>query len=106
MSITGPPRDSVDPTPTASAPKASPKRIVSEIAFPYGDLDDGVEVARALHRRFGYNCESDQLAAEMGTEPKHSRFRTQVASARIFGAVEVDRGSISLTDLGARLADE
>ncbi|MFI4985383.1 MAG: hypothetical protein ACHQAV_05295 [Solirubrobacterales bacterium] len=41
----------------------------------------------------------------MGTTPGHGTFRVRIATTRIFGAIEVGRGSISLTDLGARLAD-
>lgn len=80
-------------------------RIRSTIAFPYGSLVEAEEVANILHDQFGYTCESDQLAASMGTTPNHGTFRVRIATTRIFGAIEVGRGSISLTDLGARLAD-
>jgi hypothetical protein len=106
MSTAEPPNLSVDSEARGPAQAAKPKRIVSEIAFPYGDLEDALRIAQTLHARFGYNCEPDQLAAQMGTDTKHSGFRVQLASARIFGAVDVGRGSVSLTELGARLADE
>ncbi len=105
MSITDP-SHAVPATGTTPTGNVAPKRILSEIVFPYGDLEDAVGIARALHSKLGYNCEPDQLAAYMGTEAKNGTFRVQVATARIFGAVEVGRGSVALTDLGARLADE
>lgn len=89
-----------------AAPTSERKRVVSEIAFPYGDLDSAVEIAMAVHHHFGYHCETDQLAAQLGTEPKHGSFRGNLATARIFGAVEVGRGTVDLTELGAQLADE
>jgi len=82
------------------------KRERSSIAFPYGDLNDAVAVARALHDNYGSSCAPDQLAAAMGHDtPQSGAFRTKVATARVFGAIEVGRGLISITDLGARLAD-
>lgn len=81
-------------------------RVRSAIAFPYGHLLEAEEVARIVHNDFGYSCEADQLAARMGTTPNHGTFRVRIATTRIFGAIEVARGgTISLTDLGARLAD-
>ena len=90
--------------PSESAEQAAP-RTRSTVVFPYGDLDDAIEIAAAVHDTFGYGCNTDQLAARLGTDTKHGGFRTKVTTARIFGAIDVGRNTISLTELGARLAN-
>lgn len=96
---------------TASAtepvsPPAPAKHERSRVAFPYGDLDDAILVARTIRERFGTVCEPDQLAAQMGFDESNGTFRMRIAAGRTFGATDVARRQITLTDLGARLADE
>jgi hypothetical protein len=76
----------------------------STVKFPYGDLNDAVEVARAISQGHGLSCTVDQLAASLG-QTVSGAFRTKVATAQTFGAVEVQRGQVLLTTVGTELAD-
>lgn len=80
-------------------------RARSTIEFPYGDLDDAEEVAKAVHNVGGVNCQWDQLAAKMGQAPKGGGFRLRVMAARSFGLLNYDRGDVTLTDLGMQIID-
>lgn len=93
------------PGPENGATGGKRENFRSTIAFPYADLGVAVEVARTLHDRFGNSAAPDQLAAGMGSTSTSGTFRTKLASARMFGAIEVGRKLVSLTDLGVRLAD-
>lgn len=55
----------------------------STIAFPYLDLDSGIDVARAVYNRSGLgNCDLDELAAEMGqTMSGAFRLKTEKSAA-------------------------
>ena len=77
----------------------------SSIEFPYGDLNDAIKVASIIQERYGTECDTDQLSAELGTHPTNGTFRTKLSAARIFGATENRRGYVAITSLGRRLAD-
>jgi len=84
----------------------SSKRERSTIEFPYGDLDDAVDVAKTVHKRGGDACSLDQLAAWLSHESVSSgTFRLKVAAARTFGLIEVERQSIVLSSLGHEVVD-
>jgi hypothetical protein len=84
----------------------TPSRERSTIEFPYGDLDDAVEVAKTVYRRGGNSCTADQLAAWLGHESVDSgTFRVKVSTARIFGLIETSRSGIVLTELGNDVVD-
>ena len=76
----------------------------STIRFPYGDLDDAVQVANTIHGRYGRSCTLDQLAAALD-QTVSGAFRAKVATAATFGAIETQRKQITLTDLGVQLID-
>jgi hypothetical protein len=76
----------------------------STIKFPYGDLDDAVDVAQRLHSNYGRSCSLDQLAAALG-QTISGAFRQKVATASTFGVIQSLRRQVVLTDLGARLVD-
>jgi hypothetical protein len=80
-------------------------REQSSIAFPYGDLDDGISVARALLACGGVPCEPDQLAGAMGQTPSSGNFRMKIAAARMFGVIETVSGKYQLTELGFAITD-
>ena len=80
-------------------------RARSTIEFPYGDLDDAEDVAKAVHNVGGVSCQWDQLAAKMGQAPKGGGFRLRVMAARSFGLLNYDRGDVTLTDLGIQTID-
>jgi hypothetical protein len=80
------------------------QNIRSTIAFPYSPLADAEQVADALRRR-GDTAAMDQIAAEMEQQATSGAFRTKIATARTFGAIESRRGQVHLTPLGHRLVD-
>lgn len=78
----------------------------STIRFPYGDLDDAIEVVRVVREHGGGQADMSQLAAWMNHDTVRSgAFRTKVATARIFGLVDVDRDTVTLTPVGGRIVD-
>lgn len=90
---------------SASASPAEAKREVSSIAFPYGDLDDAVEFARAVHEVGGQSCLVEQLAGYLKVASSGGAFRAKMAPPRIFGLIAYERNEISLTPLGMRIVD-
>ncbi|MDQ3957043.1 MAG: hypothetical protein M3273_01840 [Actinomycetota bacterium] len=84
---------------------AKPSRERSTIQFPYGDLDDGVEVATAIHANAGSACAMADLASYMQQTVTSGAFRTKVNTARIFQIVTVARQQVTLTDLGHKIVD-
>jgi hypothetical protein len=78
----------------------------SKIVFPYGDLDDGIEVVKPIYNRGGSSATFDQLADWMNHDNVNSgAFRVKIASARIFGLVLVDKDNVTLTPLGRDIND-
>jgi hypothetical protein len=77
----------------------------STIAFPYLDLDDSAEITKAVHTVGGSTCQWDQLAAELGQSAGSGSFRLRVQTAKMYGLLTYDRGTVTLTSLGTRLAD-
>jgi hypothetical protein len=85
-------------------PTADGKRKRSSIVFAYTPLSDAVDIVRAVERR-GHACTLDELAAEMNQQMTSGAFRNKLSTARIFGVIDTSRGSVSLTDIGLRLAN-
>jgi hypothetical protein len=81
------------------------KRERSTISFAYGDLDDAVAVARAIHGNAGTSCSLSQLAAFLDQPISSGTFRARVSNAAVFGLTENARREVSLTALGRRIAD-
>lgn len=78
----------------------------STIKFPYGDLDDAVEITTAIFRKYGKSCTIDQLAAELGYDSvDNGTYRLKLATARLFGVVSKGRGRIEITSFGQRIVD-
>ena len=87
---------------TAAEPES--KREQSTISFPYNDLDDAVDMARAvLH--LGGTCETGQLAAHLQMTPTSGSFRLRLLATKSFGFVTYSQGRVSLTLLGSRVCD-
>lgn len=80
-------------------------RTRSKIVFPYGSLRDAEQIAETLHSQWGGEASPDQLAGSLNSTPRSGTFRIKVASARIFGVVNVSRGKVSLTELGHKIVD-
>ncbi|MGC2520343.1 MAG: hypothetical protein WA373_14700 [Burkholderiales bacterium] len=77
----------------------------STIEFPYLDLDDAIAVAQAVHAVGGTSCDWDQLAAKMGQQARGGGFRMRVMTSRVFGLLNYDRGTVTLSDLGIHIVD-
>ena len=75
------------------------------IEFPYGDLNDAVSVAQAIHDNAGMSCTTEQLAAFMNQSVSSGAFRLKVSTARTFGVTDNERGKVSLTELGRRIVN-
>ncbi len=75
----------------------------SSIGFPYNNLNDGLDVARAIHS----NGDGDdaQLSAWLNMSAKSSGYRVQLSAARMFGLVETVSGRHKLTPLGKMAMD-
>lgn len=79
------------------------QRQRSTIVFPYGDLNNAVEVAKTLADHGGLGT-MDQIAAWLKHENVDSgTFRVKLAAGRIFGVAEVRDENVSLTDLGNQI---
>jgi len=77
----------------------------STIVFPYGDLDDAIEIAKALHENWGGRGTVEQLGASMNTSMKSGAFRGKLATAKVFGVVKSENQQLELTPVGKQLAD-
>lgn len=94
------------PPPENPPPDGDSKRVVSRIAFPYGDLEDAITVGDAIRKYAGRDCTTDQLAAWLGHDSVSSgSFRSRLSTARIFGIIETESDRVTLTDLGRRIVD-
>jgi hypothetical protein len=81
------------------------ERDRSTIAFPYLDLEDSEEIAKAIYNHAGTACSVEQLAGFLNQAARGGGFRTRILSARTFGLIDNPRGQVSLTDLGRRIVD-
>jgi hypothetical protein len=81
------------------------KRELSSIVFPYQDLDEAIEVARAIHSLHGSSCTTEQIAAHLQLSPKSSGFKMKISTAKIFGLVTTGQGTVTLTPLGTQMCD-
>src|SRR5438045_3501288 len=78
--------------------KEATKRERSSIAFPYNDLDDALQVARAIHDHVGVgDCDDAQLSAWMNQSSKSSGYRMRLTAARMFGVLDPSSDRRKLT---------
>jgi hypothetical protein len=78
----------------------------STISFPYNDLDDVVNVAKAVQAVGGTSCHWDELAAKLGAASSNSgTFRLRLLAAKTFTVLTYDKGVVTLTSLGSRICD-
>lgn len=84
----------------------SDPRQRSTIGFPYASLDEVESVAFAIYNNVAFgSCSDDQLAPWLDLSAKSSGFRVRVSAARMFGVIETDGGSHSLTGIGKMIVD-
>jgi hypothetical protein len=80
---------------------SQPERDRSTIRFPYLDLDQGLELAIAIHQHHGLRCSPEQLAAASGHAGTRSgAFIRKVAAAQTFGVIAREGDDFVLTELG------
>lgn len=89
----------------SKADASKEERGRSSVEFTYNGLDDVETVVSAARDLGGTGCTLDQLAAKLNQSATGGGFRMKIYSARTFGACEISRGSLELTDLGLRLVD-
>lgn len=78
----------------------------SSIGFPYNNLGDAIEIAKAIHDNAGTgDCDDVQLSAWLNMSPKSSGYRVQLSASRMFGLVETTSGRHKLTPLGRSIVD-
>jgi len=86
-------------------PETEGKREASTISFPYLDLDDAIQVTKAVNDVGGNSCEWEQLAAKLGAAAKGGGFRMRVLTAKTFGLLSYDKGTVTLSEIGMRAVD-
>jgi hypothetical protein len=94
------------PSSAPVAQDAKQGRERSTIDFPYTSLDDGITVAKAVHKLGGNQCRLDSLAAELGHDTVNSGgFRQKLSTAHTFGFTSLSQGVVTLNSLGSRIVD-
>ncbi len=82
------------------------RRERSTIAFPYGDLESGIAIARALLDHGGGQGDLNSLAAwAEHSSAQSGTFRNKVYAARDFGLLEIEKNEIRLSQLGRDILD-
>jgi hypothetical protein len=77
----------------------------STIKFPYLDQNDAVEIALAVHNTAGNSCDRGALAGHLQVSAKGGGFNLRLLTAKLFGFISTESGTISLTPLGLRVID-
>ncbi|MEX0698466.1 MAG: hypothetical protein WD651_11660 [Acidimicrobiia bacterium] len=74
--------------------------------FPYFGLDDAERTVQIIHREYGGECATDQLAAALDSKLTSGAFRSRASALAQFGLVKTGGGRISLTPLGRAIVDQ
>ncbi len=86
----------VQPRPGKIARKQAGK---SGIGYPYYNLEDSIEVAKAVWNRGGGTCAPDAMATYLHySTTKSGAYLTRMSAAKMFGLIETQRGRISVTE--------
>ncbi len=94
-----------EPQVVAEAQESEGSRERSTIGFPYLDLDDAVTFAKGVHTVGGSSCQWDQLAGHFQQAANGGGFRLRALTAKMYGLLTYDRGTVTLTQLGTRICD-
>jgi hypothetical protein len=95
--------DSIQQPDTAAA--VEQQRGRSTIDFPYLDLDNAIDIVKAIHKVEGDRCDWSQLATSLGVAPEGGGFRQRMLTAKTFGLLTYEKGQVMLTDCGIRASD-
>jgi hypothetical protein len=87
------------------ATEAAARRERSKIIFPYGDLNDALEVVRPIDARGGNDADESQLSAWMSETTDSGVFRRKLGVARIFGLIRLEKDRVFLTDTGQSIVN-
>lgn len=83
---------------TQTETQPNKKRPRSETKFPYYDLNNGLDLARAVRDQGGGECNLEQLARFTDTKSTGSgAFRSRISSAALFGLVTAGGGKVAIT---------
>lgn len=81
------------------------KRPHSTIKFPYVSLDEVTSIAETMLNQYPSGCSMIQLASALGQMPSSGAFRVKVTAAKMYGAITGRGDALTLTSVGAALAD-
>jgi hypothetical protein len=79
------------------------KRTISQLRFPYYDLQAVIEVVRRIFDERGGRVTQDGLAEMLGTSKSRSAFQVKVIAAQLFGLIKRDPDGLAVTDLALRI---
>ncbi|HUC60520.1 MAG TPA: hypothetical protein VMF53_01040 [Alphaproteobacteria bacterium] len=84
------------------------KRQRSSIAFPYMDLSEALNLAKAVFENVATGpCTVEQLAPWVKQSPTSSAFRNRMGAAKLFGVIDAERSdAIHLTEIGRMVVDQ
>lgn len=84
--------------------KAVTPKPRSDVAFPYFSLDKSIEVPKLIHERAGGRCGRGQLAGLLGySGVKNGGFLTRMSAAKMFGLIEENAETITLTERAKKI---
>jgi hypothetical protein len=70
----------------------------SAVLHPYFDLNDSIEVAKAVHDKGGGQCARDLVAAALGySTTKSGAFLSRLSAAKQFGLIRINGDIVSTT---------
>ena len=81
-------------------------RTYSEVEFPYIDLEQALLLAQAMHKHAGGECRDKELAAWLNQSPDGGTYKARRTAARMFGLVDIQAGTLTLTQLGRDALDD
>ena len=84
---------------------ANPKRIQSEIEFPYADLEVASQLAVELLRNAGGEAADAELAGWLNQSSSGGTYRARRSAARMFGLIDIVQGNVVITPLGRDFSD-
>lgn len=71
----------------------------SKTPYPYNDLNDSIEVARAIQERAGGVCGNEHLAEFLGySSPRSGTYFSRVQAAKMFGLIHAQGNNLSPTE--------
>jgi len=101
--------DVVEDVPEDPDASNNPQRrtvLRSEIAFPYVNLEDTAEMAKAMQQAGDVPMTRDQLAALINVSSSQSTFKNKIGAARQFGLIAAKDSKLFLQNTGHRIVSD